>query len=108
MRSMFWKERHLFLQIIGGADLFLQGVVVEDGMLPHFAEGDLLAIKVAGNPFPFAVGTTEVSSEQAARAGEPIKMTCLVVSFPIILAGLWRGCIRPKMILLRPNISCKV
>jgi hypothetical protein len=66
------NERHPWLlQILGGADLFLQGVVLADGGMPQFVEGDLMAIKVAGNPFPFAVGTMEVSSDVAARTGEP-------------------------------------
>lgn len=57
------------LQILGGADLFLQGVILPGGDSLQFGAGDLMAVKVTGNPLPFAVGTMEVSSEQAARAG---------------------------------------
>ena len=57
------------LQVLGGADLFLQGLIVPDGGLGHFSAGDLRAVSIPGNAFPFAVGTMEVSSEQVAKTG---------------------------------------
>jgi predicted ribosome-associated RNA-binding protein Tma20 len=55
---------------MGGADLFLQGVVLGDSGLPQFLVGDLMAIKVTGNPFAFAVGAMETSSHQAIKSGK--------------------------------------
>ena len=53
--------------MLGGADLFLQGLIVPEGGLGEFAAGDLWAVKIPNNPFPFAVGLLEVSSEEVAR-----------------------------------------
>ena len=50
------------LQVLGGADLFLQGVIVPEEGLGSFSAGDLRVIKIPDNPYPFAVGLLEVSS----------------------------------------------
>ena len=57
------------MQVLGGADLFLQGLIVPQGGLGDFSAGDLRAVSVPGNPFPFAVGTMEVGSSEVARTG---------------------------------------
>jgi predicted ribosome-associated RNA-binding protein Tma20/translation initiation factor 1 (eIF-1/SUI1) len=56
--------------LIGGADLMLQGVLVPpEGGLPAFPAGAFVAIRVAGNPAPVAVGEAVVSSSAAAANG---------------------------------------
>lgn len=57
------------VQVLGGADLFLQGLIVPDGGLGDFSAGDLRAVSVPGNPYPFAVGTMEVGSGEIAKTG---------------------------------------
>ena len=59
----------MYLQILGGADLFLQGLVLENGSLPEFQEGDMMSIRAVANPFPFAVGVMEVGSQAALKNG---------------------------------------
>lgn len=51
--------------IIGGADLMLPGVL----HLPSFREGQLVSVRVAGNPSPLAVGVAIMSSEAAVACG---------------------------------------
>ena len=58
-----------YVQVLGGADLFLQGLIVPDGGLGDFSAGDLRAVSVPGNPYPFAVGTMEVGSGEIAKTG---------------------------------------
>ena len=48
------------LQVLGGADLFLQGIIVPQEGLGSFSVGDLRVIKIPDNPYPFAVGLLEV------------------------------------------------
>ena len=55
--------------MLGGADLFLQGLVVPDEGLGTFSEGDLRTVVCPGNKFPFAVGLLEVGSEAVAKSG---------------------------------------
>lgn len=55
--------------LVGGADLMLPGVLVPDGGLPPFAAGALLAVRVAGNPAPLALGVALLSSAAAAEGG---------------------------------------
>ena len=56
--------------VIGGADLMLPGVYVPRGSgLPPFEAGQLVALRVAGNPLPFAVGEALVSSAAALSSG---------------------------------------
>ncbi len=48
-------------QVLGGADLFLQGFIVDGpAALGDFAAGDLRCVRIPQNAFPFAVGTLEV------------------------------------------------
>ena len=53
-RNEAWKSR-CPVQVLGGADLFLQGLIVPDEGLGTFSEGDLRAVQIPGNKFPFAV-----------------------------------------------------
>lgn len=62
-----WSE--VSSKIIGGADLFLQGVLVPEGGLEPFLMGSARSICVPGNPIPFAVGTMAVSSAEAKKEG---------------------------------------
>lgn len=57
-------------KVLGGADLFLQGLLVPGGgPLPGFLANSVQALCVPGNPAPFAVGTMAVSRTEAERAG---------------------------------------
>lgn len=56
-------------QVLGGADLFLAGVIAPPEGLPHFSTGQLMAVRVLGHPLPFAVGVMECSSAEAAQSG---------------------------------------
>jgi hypothetical protein len=42
-------------QVLGGADLFLQGLIVPPGGLGEWSAGDVRALAIPENPFPFAV-----------------------------------------------------
>ncbi|KAK9110894.1 hypothetical protein Scep_018413 [Stephania cephalantha] len=77
-----WKVPHLlpaFLlkgvevsrYVIGGADLMFPGITIPDDHqpLPTFQAGEPWAVKVPANPMPIAVGTTNLSSSEAFRAG---------------------------------------
>ena len=57
------------LQVLGGADLFLQGLVVPDEGLPPFSAGELMSISIPGNTFPFALGSMDASIEAVSRSG---------------------------------------
>ena len=57
------------MQVLGGADLFLQGLIVPEQGLGDFAAGDLRVIRIPQNHFPFAIGSMEVSSDSVARNG---------------------------------------
>lgn len=56
-------------QVLGGADLFLQGFIAPAGGLPSFRAADSAAIVVPGNQFPLAVGVMECDTVQARAAG---------------------------------------
>jgi hypothetical protein len=56
-------------QVLGGADLFLAGVIAPPEGLPHFTTGQLMAVRVLRHPLPFAVGVMECSSAEAAKSG---------------------------------------
>jgi len=75
-------------QVLGGADLFLQGLIGQDGGLGDVSAGDLRAVAIPGNPYPFAVGTMEVGSEDVARTGLKGKGLKLLHHFPDQLGGL--------------------
>lgn len=53
--------------LMGGADLMLPGVDIPQEGLPAFAEGDLVAVAVHGNPLPMAVGYSCISSQAAGN-----------------------------------------
>ncbi len=59
----------LAFQVLGGADLFLQGLIIPEGGLGHFSAGDLRVVCIPQNAYPFAVGQMEVSSDDVARTG---------------------------------------
>ncbi|PRW32977.1 Eukaryotic translation initiation factor 2D [Chlorella sorokiniana] len=56
-------------KVLGGADLFLQGVLMPQGGLPDFLAGSPRTLCVPGNPTPFAVGKMAVSKAEALREG---------------------------------------
>ena len=56
-------------QVLGGADLFLQGLILPEGGLGHFSAGDHRVVCIPQNPCPFAVGIMEASSDDVARTG---------------------------------------
>lgn len=45
--------------MLGGADLFLQGVLAPPGGLPDFLAGSPRSLSVPGNPIPFAGGVMQ-------------------------------------------------
>lgn len=51
-------------KLLGGADLFLQGVLAPDGGLPDFLAGATRSVCVKGNPCPFAIGKMAVSKAE--------------------------------------------
>ncbi|GAQ79177.1 eukaryotic translation initiation factor SUI1 family protein [Klebsormidium nitens] len=55
--------------ILSGADLMFPGVRVPTEGLPPFAAGEIYSVRVPGNPFPIAVGTTASSSAEAEKNG---------------------------------------
>ncbi len=57
------------MQILGGADLFLQGVLSPPGGLGDWLAGTARTVLVPGNPVPFAVGRMAVSKTEATRDG---------------------------------------
>ena len=59
--------------LVGGADLMLPGCF---SPLPSFKKGDLLAVRVCGNPCAIAVGETLLSSSEAQGAAG-MKGRCL-------------------------------
>ncbi|KAL4559634.1 hypothetical protein LXL04_031777 [Taraxacum kok-saghyz] len=75
-----WKVPHLLpafilkggevsRYMIGGADLMFPGISIDSEGLPEFLAGQPWAVKVPGNPAPFAVGSTCMSSSEALKAG---------------------------------------
>lgn len=76
------------LQVLGGADLFLQGFIVSDDSPGEFNAGDVRVVAVPGNPFPFALGTMETSSEAVATSGMKGKGLKLLHHYPDLLWGL--------------------
>lgn len=60
---------HVSEFLIQGADLMLPGVFVPATCLPDFKSGQLVSIRVAGNPLPFAVGEAVLSSTDAMANG---------------------------------------
>lgn len=60
-------------KVLGGSDLFLQGVLAPQGGLPDFLAGSPRALCVPGQPIPFAGarvrGRTLVASMEGGVAG---------------------------------------
>ncbi|KDD76084.1 hypothetical protein H632_c363p1 [Helicosporidium sp. ATCC 50920] len=56
-------------RILGGADLFLQGVIASPENPPEFLANSVRTLGVPGNPIPFAVGLMVVSSTSAKKDG---------------------------------------
>ncbi|EFN52364.1 hypothetical protein CHLNCDRAFT_138791 [Chlorella variabilis] len=56
-------------KVLGGADLFLQGVLAPAGGLPDFLAGSARSLSVPGQPIPFAVGKMALSKAEAVREG---------------------------------------
>ena len=76
------------LQVLGGADLFLQGLIVPEGGLGTFSAGDLRTVICPGNRFPFAVGLLEVGSDEVAKTGLVGRGLKLLHHYPDQLWGL--------------------
>ncbi|EFJ36653.1 hypothetical protein SELMODRAFT_77083 [Selaginella moellendorffii] len=55
--------------VVGGADLMFPGITIPPEGLPEFEAGQPWVVKVPGNDFPIAVGTTAMSSTAAKKAG---------------------------------------
>ena len=60
-------------QVLGGADLFLQGFILPEGGLPSFRSADPAAIVVPGNEYPLAVGIMECDTAQARSANMKVR-----------------------------------
>lgn len=60
------------MQILGGADLFLQGVLAPEGGLGDWLAGSVRTVTIPGNHIPFAVGRMAVSKVRQLRTGHPI------------------------------------
>ncbi|KAF6142217.1 hypothetical protein GIB67_037135 [Kingdonia uniflora] len=55
--------------IIGGADLMFPGIRIPEEGLPSFLAGQPWSVKVPGNLAPIAVGSTNMTSAEAVKAG---------------------------------------
>ncbi|KAJ7541784.1 hypothetical protein O6H91_10G076500 [Diphasiastrum complanatum] len=55
--------------VLGGADLMFPGITIPSEGLASFGAGETWAVKVPGNPYPIAVGTTAMSLMDATKAG---------------------------------------
>ncbi|CAK0786334.1 hypothetical protein CVIRNUC_009547 [Coccomyxa viridis] len=69
-------------KVLGGADLFLQGLIVPEGGLGYFSAGDHRVVCIPQNPHPFAVGIMEASSDDIARTGLKGKGLKLLHHYP--------------------------
>lgn len=70
------------LQVLAGADLYLQGLIAPTEGWGHFQKGELHSVAIPQNPAPFAVGTVEVDSADLARTGLKGKGLHLLHHFP--------------------------
>ncbi len=75
-------------QVLGGADLFLQGLIVPDQGLGSFASGDLMLASIPQNQFPFAIGVMEASSADIKKNGLKGKGLKLLHHYPDMLWAL--------------------
>ena len=60
-------------QVLGGADLFLQGFSAPAAELPQWRANDTAVIVVPGNHFPLAVGMMECDASQAKASGMKVR-----------------------------------
>ena len=74
--------------MLGGADLFLQGLIVPDQGLGSFASGDLMLASIPQNQFPFAIGVMEASSVDIKKNGLKGKGLKLLHHYPDMLWAL--------------------
>ena len=83
-----WSE--VSPKVLGGADLFLQGVLPpsEGGEVPQFLAGTAMALCARDNPLPFAVGTMAVSRAEADREGMKGRGLTVLHSFGDLRWGL--------------------
>lgn len=87
-----WRYMHAGLaccmQVLGGADLFLQGLIVPDQGLGIFSTGDLMLASIPKNQYPFAIGVMETSSADIAKHGLKGKGLKLLHHYPDMLWAL--------------------
>ena len=76
------------MQVLGGADLFLQGLIVSDQGLGTFATGDLMLASIPQNQYPFAIGVMETSSADITKNGLKGKGLKLLHHYPDMLWAL--------------------
>ena len=76
------------MQVLGGADLFLQGLIVPEQGLGTFAAGDLMLASIPQNQYPFAIGVMETSSADIAKHGLKGKGLKLLHHYPDMLWAL--------------------
>ena len=72
-------------QVLGGADLFLQGFSAPAAELPSWRANDAAVIVVPGNRYPLAVGMMECDVGQAKASGMKVRGWCELST----LCGLW-------------------
>ena len=60
-------------QVLGGADLFLQGFSAPVAELPAWRANDTAVIVVPGNRYPLAVGMMECDVVQAKASGMKVR-----------------------------------
>ena len=76
------------IQVLGGADLFLQGLIVPEQGLGTFSAGDLMLASIPQNQYPFAIGVLETSSADIAKHGLKGKGLKLLHHYPDMLWAL--------------------
>ena len=80
--------RQSCMQVLGGADLFLQGLIVPEQGIGTFAAGDLMLASIPHNQYPFAIGVMETSSADIAMHGLKGKGLKLLHHYPDMLWAL--------------------
>lgn len=67
--SFVLKGGEVSRYVIGGADLMFPGISIPSEGLSSFSAGEAWSVKVPGNDYPIAVGSTYMSSAEASKAG---------------------------------------
>jgi translation initiation factor 2D len=75
-------------QVLGGADLFLAGLIVPAAGLEPWAAGDAMCVRIPQHAFPFAVGVMECSSAAAVQGGMKGRGLKLLHTYPDLLWAL--------------------